>query len=301
MIEWWFDGDSMGFNGDVMVIWWWFHGDSMVIWWWFNGHLKVIWRWFNGIQWWLIGDLVVFQWGFIGGLMLISWWFNGDLMVIQWWFEGGLTVIQWDSMVTYGWFSGDSMVVYWWFDGDSMVIYWWFNGGLMWFDVTYWVIYSIFLIMVIYLVNSMDGIRWFYGIDLYLFIGFFFGFHEIQWWFSGGNECVSDSMVFFLVDCMVILSAISWFSRWCSLRCCNRTWQWEIPWWMGIEKWEYHLTGWWFQTCFLFSIIYGNNHPNWLRFFNWNIIYLLVNVYRKLWNISVFKFGKSTISMGHFQ
>ena len=129
----------------------------------------------------------------------------------------------------------------------------------------------------------------------------FFGFHEIQWWFSGGNECVSDSMVFFLVDCMVILSAISWFSRWCSLRCCNRTWQWEIPWWMGIEKWEYHLTGWWFQTCFLFSIIYGNNHPNWLRFFNWNIIYLLVNVYRKLWNISVFKFGKSTISMGHFQ
>ena len=156
------------------------------------------------------------------------------------------------------------------------------------------------------LFGEFDGwntvILWDWLVFVYwVFFGISWDSVVIQWWFSGGNECVSDSMVFFLVDCMVILSAISWFSRWCSLRCCNRTWQWEIPWWMGIEKWEYHLTGWWFQTCFLFSIIYGNNHPNWLRFFNWNIIYLLVNVYRKLWNISVFKFGKSTISMGHFQ
>ena len=32
----------------------------------------------------------------------------------------------------------------------------------------------------------------------------------------------------------------------------------------GAVKYD---SGWWFQTWILFSIIYGNNHPNWLIFF----------------------------------
>ena len=114
--------------------------------------------------------------------------------------------------------NGDLTVIQW----DLMVISWWFNG--IWWDLlgSQWMEYSDWM-------GNSD----FMGLN-HIFYGIFGWFHEIQWWFSGGNECASDSMVFFW-GIVWWFNAISWFFRWCTLRYCNRTWQWEIPWWMGIS------------------------------------------------------------------